>query len=213
MSIQENNNEDINEIKQPESPAEKKSELMEWVKSIVLALIVAVLIRYLIFAPTIVKGESMVPTLQENNRLIAERISVLTGKIPHRGDIVTFEAPTSEYFEPRNTIAEKLMYTFFLKKDYIKRVIATEGERVQIKDGKVFVNGEELKEPYLDNVATEVFAGDFSDLVVPKGTIFVLGDNRGNSTDGRKFGPISLKTVEGRVVFRFWPLNEMGTVK
>ena len=99
------------------------------------------------------------------------------------------------------------------KISYIKRVIALPGEHVQIKDGKVYINGEELKEEYLaDDVVTDSAEGQFVDLTVPEGTVFAMGDNRSHSADSRRFGCIPYKKIEGKVVFRFWPLNAFEKV-
>ena len=100
------------------------------------------------------------------------------------------------------------------KISYSKRVIALPGEQLEIKDGKVYINGEELKEEYLaDTVRTETMDGAFYDLVVPDGTVFVMGDNRSGSSDSRMFGCIPYEKIEGKVVLRFWPLNKMQTIK
>jgi signal peptidase I len=211
MSLQENNQE-VNEQKE-EKKEKKTNEVWEWTKSIFIALIAALLIKYFIFSPTIVKGPSMEPTFHENNRLIADRISVITNRMPQRGDIITFEAPnTPEFHKEKKTISDKLRYMFFERKDYIKRVIGLPGDHVQIKDESVYLNGKKLEEKYLDNVPTNI-TGEYSDLIVPEGQVFVLGDNRTNSLDGRVFGPISQKLIDGKIVFRFWPLTKFGKVK
>ena len=84
---------------------------------------------------------------------------------------------------------------------------------VQIKDGKVYINGEELKEEYLaDDVVTDSAEGQFVDLTVPEGTVFVMGDNRSHSADSRRFGCIPYEKIEGKVVLRFWPLSAFGKI-
>ena len=100
------------------------------------------------------------------------------------------------------------------KISYIKRVIALPGEHIEIKNGKVYINDKELEEEYIaDTVKTESMEGSFYDLVVPEGTVFVMGDNRTGSSDSRMFGCIPYEKIEGKVVFRFWPLNKMGVIK
>ena len=85
---------------------------------------------------------------------------------------------------------------------------------MQIKDGKVYINGEELEENYLsENVVTESTDGAFTDLVVPEGTVFVMGDNRGASSDSRRFGCIPYDKIESKVCLRFWPLSRFGVIK
>ena len=102
----------------------------------------------------------------------------------------------------------------FDKISYIKRVIGLPGEHVQIKDGKVYINGEELEEKYLsDEVVTEAEGGQFIDIIVPEDTVFTMGDNRSHSSDSRRFGCIPYEKIEGKVVFRFWPFSSFGTIE
>ena len=151
--------------------------------------------------------------------------------MPERGDIITLEAPSDKLVdiddtdnvvarydnEPTNWFTKFTYYFLEIgKESYIKRVIALPGEHLEIKDGKVYINGEELDEPYLqDNVYTT--AGDvnepFYDLVVPENCVFVMGDNRAGSTDSRAFGCIPLDKIEGTVWIRFWPFNLFGKVE
>ena len=99
----------------------------------------------------------------------------------------------------------------FGKTSYIKRVIALPGEHIEIKDNKVYINGEEQKEPYLNSsVVTTACDGAFTDLIVPEGYVFAMGDNRPHSTDCRSFGCIPIDKIEGKVWIRFWPLNKFG---
>ena len=174
---------------------------------------------------------SMKPTLIENQRLILNRWTRTTHQMPERGDIITLEAPSDKLVdiddtdnvvarydnEPTNWFSKFTYYFLEIgKESYIKRVIALPGEHLEIKDGKVYINGEELDEPYLqDNVITT--AGDvnnpFYDLVVPENCIFVMGDNRAGSTDSRAFGCVPLDKVEGTVWIRFWPFNLFGKVE
>lgn len=99
------------------------------------------------------------------------------------------------------------------KRKLYKRVIALPGEHVEIKDGKVYINGAELDEPYLsDDVITEA-TGVLNDFIVPENTVFAMGDNRAGSKDCRAFGCIPLEKIESKVVIRFWPLNKFGTVE
>ena len=99
------------------------------------------------------------------------------------------------------------------KTSYIKRVIALPGEHVEIKDGAVFVNGEKLVEDYLESyVVTTNLEGSFVDIIVPENTVYVLGDNRAESTDSRRFGCVPVEKIESKAVFRFWPLNKFGGI-
>lgn len=207
--------------------SEKMKDIIEWAYCIAIALVLALLFRYFIATPTIVKQRSMFPTLQENQRLILNRTFRITHKQPQVGDIVTFEAPSKEYnklsADQSNPIAiydneQKGLFNKFLyncleitKTSYIKRVIATAGQHVKIEDNKVYVNGELFEEPYLgsDVVTT---SDVFTDFIVPEGYIFAMGDNRTKSTDCRALGCIPLDKLEGIVIFRFWPFSVFGKI-
>lgn len=207
-----------------------KKEMIEWGICIVIAIVLGLLVKHFIGTPTIVKSISMEPTLVEKQRLILNRISTnILKEMPKRGEIVTFEAPSKrrvaygeanlknpvaiyEYKHP-NILSKILYYVLETgKTSYIKRVIALPGEHIQIKDGKVYINEEELNEDYLQqSVITD--GGIFTDLVVPKDTVFVMGDNRPNSVDSRAFGCVPIDKLESKVWIRFWPFDLFGKVK
>ena len=203
---------------------DKVKNILEWVYCIVIALVLALLIRYFIGTPTVVKHVSMFPTLKPNQRLILNKIPAKTlKKLPERGDIITFEAPSSSTAssvkavyenEPENWFKKFIYYGLEIgKTSYIKRVIAFEGEHVQIKDGKVYIDGKKLEEDYLsENVKTEPQNTKLTDFIVPKGYIFAMGDNRAYSMDCRNFGCIPVEKIESVVWIRFWPLNLFGKV-
>lgn len=209
----------------------KMKDIFEWIYCIVIAVVLALLIRYYVGTPTIVKQSSMYPTFKQNERLILNRIYRTKKTVPQRGEVITFESPSLSYVDPSNVdlnnpTAEyenehngwfsKFVYNVLEigKTSYIKRVIGLPGEHVQIKDGKVYINGKELEENYLsENVVTESTDGVFTDLVVPEGTVFVMGDNRGASSDSRRFGCIPYDKIESKVCLRFWPLNRFGVIK
>ena len=210
-------------------------EILEWLVCIIIAVVLALLVRYFIGTPTIVQQTSMTPTLKENERLWLNRWGRTTKKMPERGDIITFEAPSTsrvlqqdiDYNNPVEKYEnepEGLLkrFTYYVlessKRSYIKRVIALPGEYVEIKDGAVYINGEKLEEPYLqDGVVTDMKTGKedtyFTNFTVPENTVFALGDNRTGSTDSRSFGCIPLEKIEGKVLFRFWPLSKFGGVE
>lgn len=213
----------------------KVKEVLEWVYCIVIALVLAMLFRYFIGTPTIVKMSSMYPTLEQNQRLWLNRWGRTTKTLPERGDIITFEEPakleysTSE-IDLSNPVAQyekrsglQWFVKNFLeigKRSYIKRVIALPGEHVQIKDGKVYINDQELDEPYLqDGIVTDVQdviamgGAPFDDFVVPENCVFAMGDNRNHSTDCRAFGCIPLDKIESTVACRIWPLDKWGKVE
>ena len=210
-------------------------EILEWVYCIVIALVLAMLFRYFIGTPTIVKMNSMHPTLEQNQRLWLNRWGRTTKTLPERGDIITFEEPAQlDYSETEIDLSNPVAkyekrngWDWFVKnfleigkRSYIKRVIALPGEHVQIKDGKVFINDEELDEPYLqDGVVTDVVDIEargkvpFDDFVVPENCVFAMGDNRNHSTDCRAFGCIPLEKIESTVALRIWPLDKWGKVE
>jgi len=207
---------------------------MEWLICIIIAVALALLVRYYIGTPTIVQQTSMNPTLKPNDRLWLNRWGRTTKKIPERGDIITFEAPSvirvneidrsnavaTYNYEPQGLL-EKFSYYVLEngKKSYIKRVIGLPGEYIEIKQGKVYIDGHQLEEDYLtDGVITDMIQGTrdesfFTNFVVPQNCVFALGDNRTGSTDSRAFGCIPLEKIEGTVAFRFWPTSKFGGVE
>lgn len=206
---------------------DKAKDIIEWIVCIVIAFVLALSIRYFFGTPTIVQQPSMYPTLKPNQRLILNRWARTIKEMPSRGDIITFEAPTSDSYtynandvrakysnNPTSAWGKFVYYVLESNKiSYIKRVIALPGEHLQIKDGKVYINGEELEEKYLQpDVTTSIENCPFYDLIVPENCVFVMGDNRSKSTDSRKFGCIPLEKIESKVWIRFWPLNLFGKV-
>ena len=209
--------------------SDKAKDIIEWIVCIIVAFVLVLLIRYFVGTPTIVKQPSMMDTLQPNQRLILNRISRTINEMPERGDIITFESPdiNPENYDPNNVVAQysyspsnwfgDFVYYFLEinKESYIKRVIALPGEHLEIKDEKVYINGEELNEPYLkEGVTTKINdKNPYCNLIVPENCVFVMGDNRDHSTDSRAFGCIPLEKIEGKVWIRFWPLNLFGKVE
>lgn len=209
----------------------KLKDIFEWAYCIVIAVVLALLIRYYVGTPTIVKQSSMYPTFKTNERLLLNRIYRTTKQTPQRGEVVTFESPSLSYVEPEEADLNhptakyenepqgwfsKFVYNVLEinKTSYIKRVIALPGEHLQIQEGKVYINGEELKEPYLaENVETNSTEGAFIDIIVPEGTVFVMGDNRDHSSDSRRFGCIPFEKIESKVWLRFWPFDRFGVIK
>ncbi|AFS78840.1 signal peptidase I [Gottschalkia acidurici 9a] len=171
-----------------------RKELMEWIKCIVVSVIIALVIRTFIFNSTKVIGSSMYPTLHENDRLFSMKIVYLLGE-PKREDIVVIQAPDDP------------------SKDYIKRVIGVAGDKVEIKDGNVYVNGEKKEEKYIaEGSFTEVY--NENSWEVPEGYIFVLGDNRepGASKDSRSFGIVETDSVKGKASYRYFPFDRFGSL-
>lgn len=206
-------------------------EIIEWILCFIIAVVIALLVRYYIGTPTVVKNVSMNPTLVEGQRLWLNRFSKTTKQELKRGDIVTFESPSTTNIEHydldlSNAVAKyerkvdgvfnKFAYYVLEinKTSFIKRVIGLPGEHVQIKEGNVYIDGKKLEEKYLpEGLVTDMRSGLVNDFTVPEGTYFLLGDNRPESTDSRFFGCIPYERIESVVAFRFWPFNLFGKVK
>lgn len=166
-------------------------EIFDWVLSIGIAVAIGLILVTFVGQRTIVHDISMEPTLHEGNNLIVEKLSARFGWL-HRGDIIVLDSPGEN-------------------RQLIKRLIAFGGEKVEIKDGKVFINGKQLEEKYLTDVITEPREKlEYSNLTVPEGMVYVLGDNRPKSLDSRAFGPVPANTVRGRAILRFYPFNKFG---
>jgi len=174
-------------------------EVIDWTWHIAIAVLVGILVITFVGQRTIVYGNSMQPTLHTNDQLIVEKLTPRFGHLKYR-DIVTI------YYPEQMEDGRQML---------IKRVIATEGQTLEIKDGAVFVNGKQLKEDYINGTSTMAISPEYADLVVPKGYIYVMGDNRepGESKDSRMIGPIELSRVKGKVIVRFYPFDRMGAVK
>lgn len=172
-----------------------KDEIIEWIKTIILSLVIALIITTFV-KPTIVKNYSMSPTLQENDFLIINRFLYKRSE-PKRGDIVVFQSNLKT-----DDGKDKLL---------IKRVIAVPGDEIIIKDGEVFINGTLLKEDYIPGVYTE---GNIN-TVVPENKIFVMGDNRDNSLDSRDdiLGLVDFDVVMGKAFIRLFPFNKIGLLE
>jgi len=209
---------------------EKTKDILEWTYCIVIAVVLAILVRYFIGTPTIVQQPSMYPTLKEGQRLILNRWGRTIGKMPERGNIITFEAPSKDYisaidadlenpkaiYKEKANVVSKFVHNVLEigKISNKKRVIALPGEHIKIENGNVYINGEKLEEYYLqEDVVTDSLGGAFTDLVVPEGYVFAMGDNRSHSRDCRSFGCIPLEKIESKVLIRFWPLNLFGKVE
>ena len=214
-----------------EDKKNKIKDIIEWIVCIVIALIVALAFRYYIGTPTIVQQPSMYPTLVSGQRLWLNRWGRTTKTMPKKGDIITFEAPTTSktilskeeveqsviarYDDKQKSLWERFSYYVLEigKTSYIKRVIGVPGDHVVIENGKVYINDELFEEEYLQSgVVTDGKGGFCTDLLVPDNCVFVMGDNRSQSADSRGFGCIPLEKIESKVWIRIWPLNLFGKI-
>lgn len=159
-----------------------KKEVLEWIRSILIAVLLALVIRAFFMEVFLVQGQSMQPTLQDRERLIVNKVS-LYYRLPRRGEIFVFNAAK--------------------RRDFIKRVIGLPGDEVLVSAGGTYVNGQRIDEPYVYDAANE----QFGPVIVPDGSVFVLGDNRDNSMDSRHpgVGFIPLERLKGKAVLVFWP--------
>jgi signal peptidase I len=162
-----------------------KEELVAWVKTLLSAAVYAVLIVTFGFQVARVEGQSMAPTLEDQDRLIVNKLVYRIGE-PRRGDIVM------------------LYYPLNPDKSFVKRVIAEEGDTVRIVDGRVYVNDIPLKDDY---VSSEYRShDDWGPQVIPEGYYFVMGDHRNNSSDSRHWGMVPKRYIIGKVQLRWWPV-------
>ncbi len=163
-----------------------------WMRDLVVSIAVSAFIILFLYQPVRVEGTSMLPALEDQDRLFINKIAYRLGEI-HEGDVVVFQYPRDH------------------AKSYIKRVIALPGDHLRIDRGRVFVNGERLKEPYL----LRNFADDRSqpEMVLPPREYFVMGDHRSISSDSRDFGPVDRDLIYGKAVFVYWPMEQVGVVR
>jgi signal peptidase I len=166
-------------------------EIKDWVVSILIAVVLAFFIRYFIVELYMVEGPSMRPTLMNGERLVVNKF-LYRFKEPQRGEIVVFKYPRDP------------------SRDFIKRVIGVPGDTIELKDGRVFVNGQLQNETYI----LEKTRGSYPLATVPAGHIFVMGDNRNNSEDSRfrDVGFVSYDLVKGKAIVVFWPLDHMKSL-
>lgn len=181
---------------------EKETEGLEWLRTIGVAIVLAVFFRTFFFSSYIVDGESMMPTLENGNLLIINKIVDEIDDL-NRFDVVVFHATPED--------------------DYVKRIIGLPGDKVDYKNDVLYINNKAVEEPYLAKYKVglkgEKLTGDFTlkgisngvSEFVPKDHIFVLGDNRKDSYDSRYFGFVPIENVVGKVNLRYWPIDEIDT--
>ena len=166
-------------------------EIKDWVVSIVIAVVLAMIIRTFVVELYLVDGPSMRPTLQHAQRLVVNKF-IYHFRAPEKGEVLIFRYPKDP------------------SRDFIKRVIAVPGDTIEIKDGNVFVNGELQNEDYILSKCR----GDYPKSTIPDGHIFVMGDNRNNSEDSRfpDVGFVPFDLIKGKAMLVFWPLDAWKTL-
>jgi signal peptidase I len=174
------------------SPRHARRVLARWVRDILISLAVSAFFIIFLYQPVKVEGTSMMPTLEDQERVFINKFVYRLEPI-HRGDVVVFRYP-------RDT-----------SKSYIKRVIAVPGDHVRIEGGLVFVNGHQLSEQYVPQTYEDVRS--YSETVVPPHSYFVLGDHRNLSNDSRDFGPVDESYIYGKAVFGYWPFARLGKLR
>jgi len=161
-------------------------------RDVLVAIIASAVIILFLYQPVRVEGTSMLPTLEDENRLLINKFAYRFGEI-HRGDVVVFLYPQDH------------------SKSYIKRVIAIPGDDLRIDHGTVYVNGIAQKEDYVP----AKFRDDRSqpEMILPKGDFFVMGDHRTISSDSREFGPVARPLIYGKAALVYWPMDQAGLVR
>jgi signal peptidase I len=170
---------------------------LEWVAVIVGAVVVALLIKTFVVQAFRIPSDSMVPTLIQGDRVLVNKLSYDAHDL-NRGDVIVFERPPGLPAGPNEP------------EDLIKRVIGLPGDELQTRDGELYVNDRLLQEPYLPEGTTNF--GIDAPLTVPEGQVFVMGDNRTDSTDSRVFGAIDADSVVGRAFMVMWPPSRIGAL-
>ncbi|WP_404452428.1 signal peptidase I [Virgibacillus necropolis] len=169
----------------------KKNEWLEWGKAIFIAILLAFFLRSFVFATSIVEGESMVPTLEDGERVIFNKLIYLVDE-PERGDVVIIKRPI---------------------KNYVKRVIGLPGETVKFRDHQLYINGEQYEQTFINKEALN-HTGNFGPIEVPENKYFVMGDNRAISKDSRNgLGFIKADDIVGRSEFVIYPFDEWSNIK
>lgn len=169
----------------------KRTEWMEWIKAVLVAIILVLVLRTFVFSASVVEGESMSPTLDHGNRIIFNKFVYLVGE-PERADVIIIQRPL---------------------KNYVKRVIALPGEVIEIRNHTLFINNEPYDQSYISEEAI-LNTGNFGPIEVPKDSYFVMGDNRAVSKDSRNgLGFIEEEHIIGRSEFIIYPISEWSQTR
>ncbi|PKL79035.1 MAG: signal peptidase I [Candidatus Melainabacteria bacterium HGW-Melainabacteria-1] len=186
-------------------PKRKRSRPLELIETVVVAFLLAIMIRATLAEARFIPSGSMIPSLLVGDRLIVEKLSYYF-KSPERGEIVVFYPPDSAQ-QPLDG-GERLMrwLGFTREAAYIKRVVALPGETIEIKQGQVLIDGQVLDEPYIKGPPID----EMGPRQIPPNHYFMMGDNRNNSRDSRVWGTLPRENVIGKTFLRFWPVQRLG---
>ncbi len=174
------------------SQQQEPSKRTSWSRDLLISVVISMFIILFLYQPVRVEGTSMLPMLEDQDRLFINKFAYRFGEI-HRGDVVVFLYPGDH------------------SKSYIKRVIALPGDDLKIDRGTVIVNGKMLKETYVPFKYED--DRSVAEMVVPKGEYYVMGDHRSISSDSRDFGPVERGLIYGKAAFVYWPVEQAGVVR
>ncbi|MEL1136378.1 signal peptidase I [Desulfitobacterium sp. THU1] len=186
--------EDERYINKTESKPEKSTLkfILEIVEIVIIAFALSWLIRTYVLEARIIPTGSMLSTIQLQDRVIVDKLFFKYFGEFERGDIIVFHPPSSAHSSD----------------DFIKRIVALPGDTIEISKHKTYINGQPIEEPYV----MEPQIKTLESLVVPEGSVFVMGDNRNNSADSREWGFLPIENISGMTLFRYWPLNRFGAI-
>jgi signal peptidase I len=176
----------------PGGGARPANGMHSWLRDLLVSVTISAFIIIFLYQPVRVEGTSMLPMLEDQDRLFINKIAYRVGEI-HSGDVVVFQYPRDH------------------SKSYIKRVIALPGDALRIDHGQVYVNGKRMQETYVPNRFTDDRSQP--EMVLPKHEYFVMGDHRSISSDSRDFGPVERGLIYGKAVFVYWPMEQVGVVR
>ncbi len=177
---------------QPPQPLRKSSIVGLWLRDLLIATVASVVMITFLYQPVRVEGTSMLPRLEDRDRLFINKFVYHISAI-ERGDVVVFRYPRDP------------------EKSYIKRVIALPGDRIRIEHGTVWLNGKALREDYVPSRYRD--SRSMPETVVPDDCYFMMGDHRSISSDSREFGPVNRDLIYGKAVFVYWPARDAGVVR
>jgi signal peptidase I len=203
----------VEEEQAPEAPEQprRRSFIAELPGLLLTALVIAVVIKTFLLQPFWIPSESMLPTIEVNDRVMVNKLAYRWGE-PQRGDVVVFRDPRQEEVEESlpeaviRSVLEAVGIRTRGDEDLIKRVVGLPGETIEVRDNQVVVNGTPLQETYLP----QVIMPDEPPVTVGPDEVFVMGDNRDASFDSRRFGPIPLDDLVGEAFVTIWPISHLG---
>jgi signal peptidase I len=176
----------------PNPPVRLRTGLAVWARDLIISLAISAFIIVFLYQPVKVEGTSMMPSLEDQERIFVNKFVYRLEPI-ERGDVVVFRYPRDP------------------SKSYIKRVVGVAGDRIRIEAGQVYVNDQPLTEDYVPSAYIDMRS--YPEIVVPTNSYFVLGDHRSMSNDSRDFGPVNQSFIYGKAVFGYWPMDKLGRVR